>query len=85
MSDRPERGVTLFPMQRGPAIPWSLAETIYTAYSTLYGTRQSLERLAERGGFSWREVEVIFAELKREEPRVWDQLMATHPTPWVAG
>lgn len=74
----------MFPMQRGPAIPWSMAETIYAAYSALYGTTQSLERLSQRGGFSWREVEVIFAELKKGKPQVWAKLMANHPTPHFA-
>jgi hypothetical protein len=79
-ADRTEQK-RLFPMQRGPAIPWSLAATIYAAYSKLYGTQQSLEKLAARGGFSWREVEVIFAELKKREPAAWGRLMANHPTP----
>ena len=32
-------------------VPWSVAEAAYEVYSRKYGTRQSLERLAERGGF----------------------------------
>ncbi len=32
-------------------IPWWLAELAYKDYSKRYGTSQSLERLAERGGF----------------------------------
>lgn len=54
------REVRRFPMQGGPSIPWALAEIIYAGYSVLYGKSQSLERLAERGGFSWCEVEVIY-------------------------
>ncbi len=46
-----------FPMQGGPDIDWKTAEIIYEMYSTLHGNRQSLERLAERGGFGWSEVE----------------------------
>ena len=30
-------------------VPWSEAEIAYQTHSTLYGTEQSLERLAERG------------------------------------
>ncbi len=43
--------------QRGPAykkrctIPWWLAEIAYKYYSETYGNQQTLERLAERGGF----------------------------------
>ena len=32
-------------------IPWWLAEEAYKFYAEIYGTGQSLERLAERGGF----------------------------------
>jgi hypothetical protein len=51
-----------FPMQHGPSIPWKLAEAIYAGYSAQYGTQQSLERLADRGGFSWGEVEVLYKD-----------------------
>jgi len=51
-----------FPMQRGPDIDWQTAEKIYEMYSALYGTSQSLERLAERHGFGWAEVEHIQKE-----------------------
>ncbi len=32
-------------------VPWWLAEIAYEEYSRRYGTSQSLEQLAERGGF----------------------------------
>lgn len=32
-------------------VPWWLVEIAYEYYSKQYGTSQSLERLAERGGF----------------------------------
>jgi hypothetical protein len=37
-------------------IPWWLAEEAYEHYSKLYGSSQSLERLAERGGFDREEL-----------------------------
>lgn len=41
----------------GPSyIPWWLAEEAYEYYSNQYGTGQSLERLAERGGFGREEL-----------------------------
>lgn len=41
-------------MQDGPRIPWFIAEAIY---DHLYRSRsQTLERIAERGGFGWEEV-----------------------------
>lgn len=58
-----------FPMQRGPDIDWTTAEKIYAMYSALYGTQQSLERLAQRGGFGWKEVEVIQAEFNKRTRR----------------
>jgi hypothetical protein len=40
----------------GPrAVPWERAQEAYVAYAALHGTQQSLERLAERGGFGWFE------------------------------
>jgi hypothetical protein len=42
-----QRGAKPHPLR----IPWSVAELAYSVYSGLYGRDQSLERLAERGGF----------------------------------
>jgi len=61
-----------FPMQDGPDIDWTTAEKIYEIYSELYGTQQSLKRLAERGGFGWEEVAILVKDLekrKRRKPR----------------
>lgn len=40
----------------GGQIPWGLAEVAYRNYVKHYGSSQSLERLAERGGFGWSEL-----------------------------
>ncbi len=60
-----------FPIQRSPGyrdgdgkiirpapsvIPWWLAEEVYRGYVLSHGQIQSLERIAERGGFSRDEV-----------------------------
>lgn len=37
-------------------IPWWLAAVAYEVYEKKYGNRQSLERLAERGGFGRQEL-----------------------------
>jgi len=50
MESQPDRTV------KSSTIPWWLAEEAYTYYSKHYGTRQSLERLAERGGFGRAEL-----------------------------
>lgn len=55
-----------FPMRDGPDIDWITAEKIYKVYSELYGTQQSLERLAERGGFGWTEVSLMFGIKKHK-------------------
>ena len=53
--------------ERLPAteIPWWLAEIAYEHYVELFGTQQSLERLAERGGFGREE---LMRLLRRERP-----------------
>lgn len=45
-------------------IPWWLAEEAYRYYSKRFGTSQSLERLAERGGFGRKE---LLALLRQED------------------
>ncbi len=50
MESQPDRTV------KGSTIPWWLAEIAYEYYSSRYGTSQSLERLAERGGFGRAEL-----------------------------
>jgi len=72
-----------FPLHStGRTIPWGVAERAYEVYSKRYGTSQSLERLAQRGGFGggelddmipgWREeVEEIYL-LRKEVERLRD-------------
>ncbi|CAM3463382.1 hypothetical protein COSO111634_16555 [Corallococcus soli] len=48
------------------SIPWSLAERAYADYSRRYGTSQSLERLAERGGFGPTELDVHVPGWRKE-------------------
>lgn len=57
-----------FPIQRDTVnnisrpsgwIPWSVAEVVYEGYKKRFpqsADSQSLERMAQRGGFSWGEV-----------------------------
>jgi hypothetical protein len=52
-----------FPMQNGPSIPWALAEWIYAEGYRF--SSQSLERVAERGGFGWAEVAHFDKENRR--------------------
>ena len=55
----------MFPLQtdKGPLgpleIPWAIAEEAYAAYVRCYGGEQTLERLAERGGFGWLEMDEL--------------------------
>lgn len=53
----------LFPLQDGASpIPWSMAERAYLTYvRECGGGGQSLERLAERGGFGMQEFACMFA------------------------
>lgn len=64
-----------FPIHGGGSIPWSVAEDAYVAYAARYGDSQSLERLAERGGFGlgeldelvpgWRETDQLKGDVRR--------------------
>jgi hypothetical protein len=50
-----ERGAKPHPIR----IPWSVAEKAFSVYSTRYGRDQSLERMAERGGFGPGEMDLF--------------------------
>jgi hypothetical protein len=58
-----------FPMQGGPTIDMQTAREVYRVYACLCGTSQSLERLGERGGFGWAEVEMLFKKHKHDRPK----------------
>lgn len=58
-----------FPLQedRRP-VPWSWAEEAYREYAFCYGTSQTLERIAERGGFGAVEmIHLLVSRIKRME------------------
>lgn len=74
----------MFAMQHGPFIPWSLAEVIYEAYAIQYGRDQSIEKMHARGGFSWREVEVIFSGLAKDHPAKLAGMAKKHPMPHIS-
>jgi hypothetical protein len=74
----------LFPIQsqRGAAphpllIPWSVAEKAYSVYSAQFGRGQSLERLAERGGFGPGEMD-MYVPGWRDECSEIVRLLASH-------
>lgn len=41
-------------------VPWEIAEKAYEDYSAQYGNRQTLGRLAQRGGFGYEEMDEHF-------------------------
>ena len=47
-------------------IPWDIAEKAYGTYSARLGKQQSLERLAERGGFSNGEMDMFHPTWRKE-------------------
>ena len=53
-SYRNDEGRMIYP--KPSTIPWWLAEIAYKEYSRVYSNGQSLERLAERGGFGRSEL-----------------------------
>lgn len=66
----------MFPLQAGYRdaksaphplqIPWSVAEKAYCEYARQYGRGQSLERLAERGGFDGAEMDMLYPPWRDE-------------------
>ncbi len=59
-----------FPIQSTPrevspcrSVPWVMAEKAWGTYRARYGEGQTLERMAERGGFGWREFAYLYAGL----------------------
>lgn len=46
------------------SIPWWLAEEAYKTYCEWYGNRQSLERIAQRGGFGRIELLMLLRKEK---------------------
>lgn len=57
--------------QNACSIPWWLAEEAYQHYAELYGNNQSLERIAERGGFGRKE---LIDLLRQREHGKWSQI-----------
>lgn len=47
-------------------IPWPVAEKAYCVYAGKYGRSQTLERLAERGGFSGSEMDMLYPAWREE-------------------
>jgi hypothetical protein len=71
-----QRGAKPHPLQ----IPWDIAQLAYSVYSSRYGRSQSLERLAERGGFGPCEMDEFLPDwreqcAKRLELRIVVQLL----------
>lgn len=50
--------------------PWSVAEKAYSAYAAQYGSKQSLERLAERGGFYAGEMDDLYPKWREETEEI---------------
>lgn len=53
--------------RRAGTISWEEHEEIYAVYAARYGTSQSAQRIADRGGFGWTECEMLM----KREPRTW--------------
>jgi len=62
------------------SIPWWLAEEAYKWYASCFGTDQSLQRLAERGGFGRAE---LLGLLRRSRPTMRRRLAAVVHEIWA--
>ncbi len=87
-------GTKMFPLQSSYSkttphptmIPWAVADKAYAVYRGRYGSQQTLERLAERGGFSagemddfypgWREEVALVTELRAKLAAAVEKLPA---------
>jgi hypothetical protein len=75
-SRRGERGAM---MQIPPIeIPWEAARMAYAAYTKRYGHDQSLERLAQRGGFG-RDEFLKLLSLAADDEKVIDRMRDPAP------
>lgn len=74
-------------------IPWWLAEIAYIQYSKNFGTKQSLETLAQRGGFGRHELLMLLRQLNivTDDPQCLCPAggryadCPVHPIPYIAG
>lgn len=55
----------------GFTIPWAMAEKAYEIYVRLIGKNQTLERIAERGGFTWFEFVLLYCD----QGTAWTEVM----------
>ncbi len=62
-----------FPILRAGTVPWSAAERAYKGYVAAGHGGQSLERVAERGGFSAGEFAVMYQGYKYNDRRFDDR------------
>ena len=51
-----------FQSRKPKTIPWRFAEEAYREYAARYGKQQTLERLAERGGFGVEEIIMLLCQ-----------------------
>lgn len=66
----------MFPMHDGPWLPWRQAEQIYKAFERLYSYDGiSMRRVAQQGGFSYKEVPRLFSELHKRDRALWVKIM----------
>ena len=55
----------------GKKIPWSCAERAYEKYVRKYGKGQTLERLAERGGFYPEEMDELYPAWREDTEEIY--------------
>ncbi|HDZ14171.1 hypothetical protein LCGC14_2811190 [marine sediment metagenome] len=55
------------PRIKSSSIPWWLAKIAYEHYVKLFGKDQSLERIAERGGFGRDELLMLLRKDRKEK------------------
>jgi len=65
-----------FPIQGFGLIPWAMAERAYETYTRLFGASQSLDRLAERGGFGFIEWAMLWCGQRPMDTQLQERCVA---------
>ena len=60
----------LFPIQDGDDVAWEQGEKAHDVYNKIHYNGQTVQRIAERGGFSWAEYQTLLA-LRKCPMREW--------------
>lgn len=56
----------VFRMQDGPNLPWEIGVALHKIYERLHPRMQDAEKISNRGGFGWAEIEYMWRKVDQE-------------------